>query len=106
VIVEFIDANREDFGVEPICSVLQVAPSTYYEVKSRPPSARAVRDAELKEALLQLWTDNYCVYGVRKLHKAARSRRASDRAGPDRPVDALARHRRRAPEQEGPHHQG
>jgi putative transposase len=79
--VAFVDANREDFGVEPICTVLQVAPSTYYEVKGRPPSARAVRDAELKGALLQLWRDNYCVYGVRKLHKAAR--RAGHQIGRD-----------------------
>ena len=81
MIVEFIDANREDFGVEPICTVLQVAPSTYYEAKSRPLSARAVRDAELKDALLTLWTENYCVYGVRKLHKAAR--RAGHEIGRD-----------------------
>jgi putative transposase len=81
VIVEFIDANREDFGVEPICTVLQVAPSTYYEVKGRRLSARAVRDAELKDALLQLWQENYCVYGVRKLHKAAR--RAGHQIGRD-----------------------
>jgi putative transposase len=81
MIVEFIDDNREDFGVEPICSVLQVAPSTYYDVKGRSLSARAVRDAELKEALLQLWQDNYCVYGVRKLHKAAR--RAGHQIGRD-----------------------
>jgi putative transposase len=81
VIVEFIDANREDFGVEPICTVLQIAPSTYYDVKSRQPSARAVRDAELKDVLLALWKDNYCVYGVRKLHKAAR--RAGHQIGRD-----------------------
>jgi putative transposase len=81
VIVEFIDANREDFGVEPICTVLQVAPSSYYEAKSRPPSARTVRDAELKDALLGLWQENYCVYGVRKLHKAAR--RAGHQIGRD-----------------------
>ena len=81
MIVEFIDANREDFGVEPICSVLQVAPSSYYEAKSRPPSARAVRDSQLKDALMQLWQDNYCVYGVRKLHKAAR--RAGHQIGRD-----------------------
>ena len=81
MIVEFIDANRQDFGVEPICTVLQIAPSTYYGAKSRPPSARAVRDAELKEVLLSLWQDNYCVYGVRKLHKAAR--RAGHQIGRD-----------------------
>jgi putative transposase len=81
VIVEFIDVHREDFGVEPICTVLQVAPSSYYEAKSRPPSARTVRDAELKDALLGLWQENYCVYGVRKLHKAAR--RAGHQIGRD-----------------------
>jgi len=65
----------------PTTTVLRVAPSTYYEVKGRPPSARAVRDAELKDALLQLWQENYCVYGVRKLHKAAR--RAGHQIGRD-----------------------
>jgi putative transposase len=46
VIVEFIDANRSELGVEPICRVLQVAPSTYYGAKRREvePSARALRD--------------------------------------------------------------
>ena len=41
VIVGFIDENRDELGVEPICADLQVAPSTYYAAKSRPPSARA-----------------------------------------------------------------
>jgi putative transposase len=36
VIVEFIDAHRDELGVEPICEVLQVAPSTYYAAKARP----------------------------------------------------------------------
>ncbi|WP_163678755.1 IS3 family transposase [Mycolicibacterium poriferae] len=76
-IVDFIDANRAEFGVEPICTVLRsagvsMAPSTYYDTKTRPPSARAVRDAELAPALRTLWEDNYRVYGVRKLWKAAR----------------------------------
>ncbi len=52
--------------------MLQVAPSTYYAAKSRTPSARAVRDAALRRVLRQLWADNYCVYGARKLWKAAR----------------------------------
>ena len=47
VIVDFIDANRDELGVEPICRDLQAAPSTYYAAKSRPLSARAVRDAML-----------------------------------------------------------
>ena len=69
----FIDANRDDvvgggwLGVEPICRILQVAPSTYYAAKTRPPSARACRDAELIPQLVVLWEDNYRVYGARKL---------------------------------------
>jgi putative transposase len=51
--------------------VLQVAPSTYYAVKSRPPSARAIRDAEVGPALEALWKKNSSVYGRRKLSKAA-----------------------------------
>ena len=51
-VVAFIDVNRNEFGVEPICTVLrsagvQVAPSTYYARKARLPSVRACRDAVL-----------------------------------------------------------
>jgi putative transposase len=52
--------------------LLQVAPSTYYAAKDRAPSARAVSDATLTPALVTLWQDNYCVYGVRKLWNTAR----------------------------------
>ena len=71
MIVEFIDANRDELGVEPICTVLQVAPSTYYAAKSRPVSARAARDAVLIPVLVALWHANYRVYGAHKLWKAA-----------------------------------
>jgi putative transposase len=84
VIVDYIDAHREEFGVEPICRVLAIAPSTYYSVKSRPPSARAVRDAVLLPILWALWIANYRVYGARKLWKAAR------RAGHDIGRDQVA----------------
>ncbi len=47
MIVEFIDQNRDELGVEPICSALQIAPSTYYAAKRRPPSRRSTRDAML-----------------------------------------------------------
>jgi len=77
-------------GVEPICRVLQVAPSTYYAAKTRPPSARALRDAELIPQLVELWEANYSVYGVRKLWKAAR------RAGIDIGRDQTARLMRKA----------
>ncbi|MBV8346416.1 MAG: IS3 family transposase [Mycolicibacterium sp.] len=94
-IVAFIDANRDEFGVEPIgtvlrCAGVQVAPSTYYAAKTRPPSARACRDAVLGPALTRLWEDNYRVYGARKLWKAAR------RAGHDVGRDQVARHMRAA----------
>ena len=49
MIVEFIDAHKDDFGVEPICRELQVAPSTYYAAKTRPPSQRSVDDAALTD---------------------------------------------------------
>lgn len=89
--MDFINRNKGDIvagrrlGVERICSVLQVAPSTYYAANGRPASARQVRDADIAPQLLQLWEDNYSVYGVRKLWKAAR------RAGIDIGRDQVAR---------------
>src|SRR5204862_3532253 len=72
-VVEFIDEHRERFGgVEPICRVLreagvQIAPSTYYEVKGRPLSARAQRDEELIGLIRTIYDANYQVYGARKI---------------------------------------
>ena len=83
--VSFIEENRDELGVEPICRELQVAPSTYYAARSRPPSARARRDAYLIAILTAIWTANFKVYGVRKLWKAAR------RAGEDVGRDQVAR---------------
>ena len=83
--VEFIDAHRDELGVEPICRTLQVAPSTYYAAKRRPPSARAVRDVVMMRVLMVLWVANRKVYGAHKLWKAAR------RAGHDIGRDQTAR---------------
>jgi putative transposase len=69
--VQFVDENRDEFGVEPICKTLQVAPSTYYAAKSRPPSARELRDQILMPILLGLWMANRKLYGAHKLWKAA-----------------------------------
>ena len=69
--VRYIDEHRDEFGVEPICTVLQVAPSTYYAAKSRSVSARAMRDAVLIPVLVAIWMANYRVYGAHKLWKAA-----------------------------------
>ncbi|WP_235781167.1 IS3 family transposase [Sinomonas notoginsengisoli] len=77
-VVAFIDTNKDEvvegrpLGVEPICRLLQVAPSTYYAAKGRAPSMRALSDAALIPELVALWEENYRVYGVRKLWKAAR----------------------------------
>ena len=62
-----MDANRERFGVEPICEVLQIAPSTYYSAKSRPPCRRKVRDEMLKVDIRRVFEANYAVYGARKV---------------------------------------
>lgn len=85
MIVAFIDEHRHVFGVEPICRVLQVAPSTYYTAKSRALSARAVRDAVRMQVLMVLWVANRKVYGAHKLWKAAQ------RAGHDIGRDQVAR---------------
>jgi len=63
----FIEAHRDRFGVEPICRELQVAPSTYYAARCRPPSARQVRDEALKVKLRHVHAEHFGVYGARKL---------------------------------------
>jgi putative transposase len=70
VIVEYIDGQKDAFGVEPICRELQVAPSTYYAAKTRPPSQRSVDDAALSEVIAVEHAANYGVYGARKMWKA------------------------------------
>lgn len=62
--IAYIDRHRHQYGVEPICSVLQFAPRTYYAAKARPLSARALRDAELKPLIARVHRDNFAVYGV------------------------------------------
>jgi putative transposase len=75
--VSFIDAHREEYGVEPICEVLPIAPSTFYEHKARQADpvrlpARARRDEELRGEIRRVWTGNFQVYGVRKVWKQLR----------------------------------
>ena len=68
----FIVRHRDRFGVEPICANLLIAPSTYYAQKSRPPSGRARRDAELKPLIEHLFAANYGVYGAEKVWRQLR----------------------------------
>jgi putative transposase len=65
--IAYIDRHKDRYGVEPICRLLPIAPSTYYARKQRPPSARAVRDARLKAEIRRVYDDNFGVYGARKV---------------------------------------
>jgi putative transposase len=75
--VSFIDDHREQYGVEPICAQLPIAPATYYAHKAaqaRPDcrSPRARRDEELKPEIVRVWQANQCVYGAKKVWKQLR----------------------------------
>ncbi|WP_169197068.1 IS3 family transposase [Devosia sp. MC1541] len=77
VMVGFIDAHRDAHGVEPICAVLPIAPSTYYEhlAKRADPSRlseRARRDEALRPEILRVFEENWRVYGVRKIWRQLR----------------------------------
>jgi transposase InsO family protein len=83
--VGFIEEHRGAYGVEPICAVLPIAPSTYYEHRARRMDpgklpARAKRDAELEPEIRRIWDENYQVYGVRKVwRQLKRERRPGQR---------------------------
>ena len=72
MMVSFIDAHRQDYGVESMCKQLPIAPSTYYEIKagqadpSRLPP-RAKWDAELEPAIQRVYEENFRVYGAEKV---------------------------------------
>jgi len=73
----FIDAERAAYGVEPICRVLPIAPSTYDEIKAREADssrgpARVGRDAQWREPIRRVWEANFRVYGVRKVWRPLR----------------------------------
>lgn len=70
--ITFIDHHRALYGVEPICRVLPIAPSTYHEHKARearpdraPP--RVQRDRWLRGKIRRIWDENFGVYGIRKV---------------------------------------
>ncbi len=73
----FVDDHKTRFGVEPICRVLRaaglpIAPSSYYAAKKRLPSLRAVTDERVKEQIRRVHTENFGVYGARKVWHALR----------------------------------
>ena len=75
--IAFIDDNRGVHGVEPICKVLPITPSTYrkHVAQRRDPlrlSARARRDLALKPEIARVFAENFAVYGVRKVWRQMR----------------------------------
>jgi putative transposase len=86
--VRFISAHRERWGVEPICRVLQIAPSTYYAAVSRPLSARRQRDEQLKLEISRVHHDNFGVYGIEKVWRQLN--REGTRVGSDRVARLMA----------------
>ena len=84
----YIDEHRDSFGVEPICRVLAVAPSTYYAARPgrprRGPSATKSSSAEIA----RVHAANFGVYGVRKVWRQLRREGVERRPRPGRPPDA------------------
>jgi putative transposase len=68
----YIEAHKDHYGVGPICEMLPIAPSTYYDAIRRPPSARALRDAKLKPEILRVHAENFGVYGAEKVWRQLR----------------------------------
>jgi len=90
-VTAFIDAHRDEFGVEPICTVLRehgvkIAPSTFYARRARTPSARAVRDAGLAQEIWRVFDDRELgrgLAGARKVwHLLKRDPAIAERFGP------------------------
>ena len=72
--VAFIDQHRATYGVEPICRVVPIAPSTYFRRKAEQVdpakrSARAIRDEVLKAIIQRIWREHDQAYGSRKVWK-------------------------------------
>ena len=71
--IRFIDEHKDRrsgslrWGIEPIAKTLGIAPSTYHASKTRPPSARATRDAELRPVIARVHKENFVAYGADKI---------------------------------------
>jgi transposase InsO family protein len=75
--VGFIDEHRGRFGVEPICAVLPIAPSTYFlhKVQEKDAAKRSIRtrrDGELRPVIRRVWDEHRQVYGPRKVWRQLR----------------------------------
>jgi putative transposase len=75
--IAFIDDHRKAYGVEPICKVLPIAPSTYHahvakRIDPEKLSSRAKQDAVFKPEIARVFTENFEVYGARKVWRQLR----------------------------------
>ena len=61
----YSNQHKGRYGVEPICRLLPIAPSTYHDATRRPGSARAVRDRQLKVEIIWIHAEHFGVYGAR-----------------------------------------
>ena len=107
--VAFIDDHRAICGVEPICRVLPIAPSTYFRWKATQAdptkrSTRAIRDAELKTIILRIWHEHDHAYGSRKVWKQNGPGRTARGPLPRAALDARAGAGRRRPRTSVDHH--
>ena len=68
--IAYIDKYKDEYGVEPICKQLPIAPSTYYAAKARPESKRSITDTVTTEKITRVHSENYSVYGARKVYAA------------------------------------
>ena len=107
--ISFIDEHRSVLGVEPICRLLPIAPSTYYEVVAKRTdvdrlSARERNDIAMKVEIRRVFNENFQVYGVRKVwrqlqreaaEQLTRAKRGGQALGPQKGLDPGA-HRPRA----------
>jgi putative transposase len=95
MMVAYIDAHRDAHGIEPICALLPIAPSTYWRHKAQQtdPTRRSARvqwDDALKREIEWVWHEHEQVYGAEKVWRQLRGRRVRvaridlnrDRAGP------------------------
>lgn len=65
--MRFVDEHKEQWGIEPLCRMVTLAPSTYYERKGRAPSSRTVSDEKWSQEIARIHADNRGVYGVNKV---------------------------------------
>jgi putative transposase len=85
MIIDYLERYKNLFGVEPICTALTdagvpIAPSTFYAARTRPASARAVRDEDLKAVIARVHEENYGVYGSGRCTPSSTEKRYSPAA--------------------------